>query len=153
MFPDMQPATDANKTKAAAWIESVNGGRDKQGMSYRGAYSKMGTGLYEGGGTRTDTAMKQALSMRPSTVFLITDGEMSRRGGAAGAQESGQGGDITEKELLDIIKEGQGKMEQPARIHVVHFLTKAAKDEEEKILRGVARRNEGRFKQVKAEDY
>jgi hypothetical protein len=126
-------------------------------MSYRGAYSKMGTGLYEGGGTRTDTALKQALSMRPSTVFLITDGEMSRRGGSAASQDNKDGepqsGEISEEELLGIIKDGQAKMEQPARIHVVHFLTKAAREEEEKVLRSVTRRNDGRFKQVKAEDY
>ena len=154
MFPDMQPATDANKQKAAAWIESVDGGRDKRGMSYRGAYSKMGTGLYEGGGTRTDTALKQALSMRPSTIFLISDGEMSRRGGADQAdKKEDQSGEIDERELLSIVSEGQKKLETPARIHVIHFLTKAAREEEEKTLRGVARRNDGQFRQVKAEDY
>lgn len=154
MFPDMQPATDANKQNAAAWIQSVDGGRDKRGMSYRGAYSKMGTGLYEGGGTRTDTALKQALSMRPSTIFLISDGEMSRRGGADQAdKKDDQGGNIDERELLSIVSEGQKQLETPARIHVIHFLTKAAREEEEKTLRSVARRNDGRFRQVKAEDY
>jgi hypothetical protein len=151
MFPDMQPATDANKQKAAAWIQSVDGGSDKAGMTYKRAYSKMGTGLYEGGGTRTDTAMKQALAMRPSTIFLISDGEMSRSGGGQDSQQ--KGGDIDERELLSIIAEGQKQLETPARIHVIHFLTKAARDEEEKTLRGVARRNDGRFRQVKAEDY
>ncbi|MFZ4482757.1 MAG: hypothetical protein ACOYOL_02105 [Chthoniobacterales bacterium] len=152
MFPDVQPATDANKAKAAAWIESVDGGSGKQGMSYKGKYSKMGTGLYEGGGTRTDTALKQALSMRPSTIFLISDGEMSRRGGGADTDDA-EGSKIEEKDLANLIKEGQSKMEQPARIHVIHFLTKDARKEEEDILRGISRRNEGRFKQVKAEDY
>ena len=158
LFPEVQPATDTNKKNAVAWIEKVDGGGDKRGMSYRGAYSKMGTGLYEGGGTRTDTALKQALSMRPSTVFLITDGEMSRMGGGGQAVEEDKKAErsssgIGEDELLGIIKEFQEKMEQPSRIHVVHFLTKAARDEEEKVLRSVARRNDGRFKQVKAEDY
>lgn len=152
MFPDMQPATEANKKKAAEWIAKVDGGRGKSGMSYRGTYSKMGTGLYEGGGTRTDTAMKQALSMRPSTVFLISDGEMGRIGGGGGGEE-GTGGEIDERELLGIIDTAQKSLEQPARIHVIHFLTKAARTEEEKTLRSVARRNEGRFRQVKAEDY
>lgn len=150
MFPDMQPATDANKQKAAAWIQRVDGGSDKKGMSYRATYSKMGTGLYEGGGTRPDTALKQALSMRPSTIFLISDGEMSRSGGRDNQQK---GGDIDERELLSIIAEAQKPLEAPARIHVIHFLTKAARDEEEKTLRSVARRNDGRFRQVKAEDY
>jgi hypothetical protein len=151
MFPDMQPATDTNKKKAETWIQSVEGGSDKSGLSYKSAYSKMGTGLYEGGGTRTDTAMKQALSMRPSTIFLISDGEMSRSGG--GQDDQQKGGDIDERELISIIAEAQKPLETPARIHVIHFLTKAARDEEEKTLRGVARRNDGQFRQVKAEDY
>ncbi len=152
MFPDMQPATDPNKAKAAAWIESVNGGRDKAGMSYKGTYSKMGTGVYEGGGTRTDTALKQALGMRPSTIFLITDGEMSRN--TATSKEFGfEGAEIDERELLGMIGDLQKKLDQPARIHAVHFLTKAARKEEEQKLRSLTRRNEGRFRQVKAEDY
>ena len=147
----MQPATDANKAKAAAWIENVNGG-DKTGMAYKGTYSKMGTGIYEGGGTRTDTALKQALGMRPSTIFLITDGEMSRN--METSKEFGfESSEIDERELLGMIGDLQKKLDQPARIHAVHFLTKAAKKEEEQKLRALARRNEGRFRQVKAEDY
>lgn len=118
MFPEPQPATDANKEKAAEWIASVEGGSAQRGMSYKGRYSKMGTGLYEGGGTRTDTALKQALSMRPSTVFLISDGEMSRRGAASDADDA-QGSKIEERDLAELIKEGQSKLEQPARIHVI----------------------------------
>lgn len=152
MFPEMQPATDANKTKAAAWIESVQGGRDKAGMSFKSTYSKMGTGLYEGGGTRPDTALKQALSMKPSTIFLISDGEMSRNVGTSkefGFDSAG----IDERELLNIVKDGQAALENPATIHAIHFLTTKARKEEEDTLRGLARRNNGRFRQVKAEDY
>lgn len=36
---------------------------------------------------------------------------------------------------------------------MIHFLTKEAREEEEDILRGVARRNDGKFRQVKAEDF
>lgn len=152
LFPDMQPATDANKAKAAEWIAGVEGGGDKQGMSYKGRYSKMGTGLYEGGGTRTDTALKQALGMRPSTVFLISDGEMSRSMQTSrefGFTES----EIGDRDLQTLVRGLQEKLEEPARIHVIHFLTAAARKEEEDILRNLARRNDGRFRQVKAEDY
>lgn len=152
MFPDVQPATDANKAKAAEWIASVEGGRDKQGMSYKGRYSKMGTGLYEGGGTRTDTALKQALGMRPSTIFLISDGEMSRN-----LQTSREFGftesEVSDRELQSLVRGLQEKLEQPARIHVIHFLTTAARKEEEDMLRNLSRRNDGRFRQVKAEDF
>ena len=52
-----------------------------------------------------------------------------------------------------MIKDLQEDAEQTARIHVIHFLTKQAKKEEEEVLRDLARRNDGRFKQVKAEEY
>ena len=151
MFPEPQPATQSNKAKASEWIAKVNGGRDKN-MSYKSTYSKMGTGLYEGGGTRTDTALKQALSMRPSTVFLISDGEMSRH--VPTSREFGfDSSKIEERELLGMIKDLQEELEEPARIHVIHFLTTEARKEEEDLLKTLSRRNEGRFKQVEAEDY
>ena len=151
MFPEPQPATQSNKAKASEWIAKVNGGRDKN-MSYKSTYSKMGTGLYEGGGTRTDTALKQALSMKPSTVFLISDGEMSRNVGTS--REFGfDRSKIEERELLGMVKDLQEELDEPARIHVIHFLTKAARKEERDLLRSLSRRNDGRFKQVEAEDY
>ncbi len=157
MFPAVQPATDANKEQALAWIDRVDGGRDKQQMSYRRTYSRWGTGLFEGGGTRTDTALKQALQMKPSTVFLISDGEMSRRGQGPDAEDDksrspGRGGntDITEKELLDMIEGLQAGLPEPARIHVIHFVTGKARPEEEKKLRAISRRNSGKFRQVQA---
>lgn len=173
MFPEVRPATDSNKTSAAEWIQSVDGGMNKRSMSYFGTYSKMGTGLYEGGGTRLDTAMKQALSMRPSTIFLITDGEINRssrgrepdpppgdddkdgKGGKGGKGGGHQftGTKISKQDILGIIKNAQKSLEEPAKIHVIHFLTKLAKKDEEDILRSIARGNDGRFKAVKAEDY
>jgi hypothetical protein len=39
----------------------------------------------------------------------------------------------------------------PARIHAIYFVTGKAKNEEENKLRSLARRNDGRFKQVNAE--
>lgn len=151
MFADPQPATESNKKKAAEWIQKVNGGRERN-ISYKNTYQKMGTGLYEGGGTRTDTALKQALSMRPSTIFLISDGEMSRN--LETSREFGfESSKIEERELLGMVKEQQKELEEPARIHVIHFLTTKARKEEEDLLRSLARRNDGRFRQVEAKDY
>lgn len=155
MFPDPLPATDANKEKAAAWIQKVDGGDDKKDMSYNRAYKRMGTGLYEGGGTRLDTALKQALGMRPSTVFVISDGQIAKnppRGDDA-SDSGGRGNqtDISQEELLEIVKEAQAKLEMPARVHAIYFVTGKAKNEEEQKLRSLARRNDGRFKQVEAE--
>jgi hypothetical protein len=42
-------------------------------------------------------------------------------------------------------------LELPARIHSIYFVTGKAKNEEENRLRSLARRNDGRFKQVNAE--
>ncbi|MFM8457928.1 MAG: hypothetical protein ACKOB0_03145, partial [Chthoniobacterales bacterium] len=113
MFPQAQPATDANKEKAVAWVQGVDGGFENKQMTYNKAYRRMGTGMYEGGGTRPDTALKQALGMTPSTVFLITDGEMSRSGKRGDDEDDknrqrGKGGwnnqPIEQQELLEIVE-------------------------------------------------
>ena len=159
MFPDLKPATDANKAEGKAWVGKVDGGYEKR-ISYKN-YRRMGTGISEGGGTRIDTALKQALSMSPSTVFVITDGEMSRKGKSDDDdddkknKQSGKGGwdsqTITDRELLAIVEAEQAKLAVPARIHAVHFVTGKARKNEEDTLRSLARKNDGRFKQVNAE--
>jgi hypothetical protein len=154
IFPAPLPATDANKRKASDWIQSVEGGKDKRNMSYNGAYKRMGTGLYEGGGTRLDTALKQALGMKPSTVFVISDGQIAKnpqRSDNSDSSKQDSQTEITQQELIDLAQNLQKELEIPARIHTIYFVTGKAKNEEEQILRALARRNEGRFKQVEAE--
>lgn len=155
MFPEPQPATDANKQKATDWIQKVEGGKDEPQMSYHRAYRRMGTGLFEGGGTRLDTALKQALAMRPSTVFVISDGQIAknppRDSDSSDSDRRGKQTEVSQEELLDIVKEAQSGMEVPARIHSIYFVTGRAKNVEENRLRALARRNDGRFKQVDAE--
>ncbi len=149
LFPEPVPASESNKKIAAEWIAKVDGGGNK---SFKSTYQRMGTVLYEGGGTRTDTAIKQALSMRPSTIFLISDGEMSRH--VPTSREFGfESSKIEERELLGMVKDLQEELEDPARIHVIHFLTTKARKEEEDLLKTLSRRNDGRFKQVEAKDY
>ena len=149
LFPEPQPASESNKARAAGWIAGVDGGGRK---SFKSTYRRMGTVLYEGGGTRTDTALKQALSMRPSTVFLISDGEMSRN--VQTSREFGfEDSRIEERDLLGMVRDLQEELEEPARIHVIHFLTTKAREEEEDLLKSLARRNDGRFRQVEAKDY
>lgn len=153
MFPQLEPATEANKGKAEEWIKSVDGGKEKQNMRYNGAYKRMGTGLYEGGGTRLDTALKQALGMKPTSVFVISDGQIAKSPPRDGGDDRSEQTDIEQDELLDMVKESQAQLEVPSRIHVIYFVTGKAKSEEEKKLRSLARRNDGRFKQVEAKDY
>ena len=149
LFPEPQAASESNKAAASAWIAKVDGGA---GKSFKSTYRRMGTVLYEGGGTRTDTALKQALSMNPSTVFLISDGEMSRN--VQTSREFGfESSKIEERDLLGMVRDLQEELEEPARIHVIHFLTTQAREEEEDLLKSLARRNDGRFRQVEAEDY
>jgi len=131
------PANDENKAAATQWINDLS---EDPEMSISGR-SGNGPKLMEGGGTRLDTAMKQIFQMQPEVVFLITDGEINR----------GNFDAIPEREMLDIIGKLQAGMSQPARIHVIHYLTSVTKGDEVKTLRSIARRNEGRFRQVKAE--
>jgi hypothetical protein len=90
--------------------------------------------------------------MQPSTVFLISDGEMSRNVQTSrefGFEES----KIEERDLLGMVRDLQEELDEPARIHVIHFLTTQAREEEEDLLKSLARRNDGRFRQVEAKDY
>ena len=154
MFPAPQPATDANKLKASEWLQKVQGGDDKREMSYNRAYKRMGTGLYEGGGTRLDTALKQALGMKPSTVFVISDGQIAKNPPRSDDSDSSKRGDqleITQQDLINMVQDLQKGLETPARIHTIYFVTGKAKNEEEQKLRTLARRNDGRFKQIEAE--
>jgi hypothetical protein len=153
MFPQLEPATEANKGKAEEWIKSVDGGKEKHNMRYNGAAQRMGTGLYEGGGTRLDTALKQALGMKPTSVFVISDGQVAKSPPRDGGDDKSEQTDIEQEELLDVVKELQAQLEVPSRIHVIYFVTGKAKSEEEKKLRSLARRNDGRFKQVEASDF
>ncbi|MEM8549940.1 MAG: hypothetical protein AAGF10_04055, partial [Verrucomicrobiota bacterium] len=133
---ELVEATRENKEEARAWLEALSESPAASIASRKAS----GTRMMEGGGTRLDTALRQAFSFKPEVIFIVTDGEINRSGRR-----------ITEEEMLDLIRELQGDIEERARIHVVHYATAVAKDVEVATMRAIAGRNNGRFRRVKAE--
>jgi hypothetical protein len=131
------PASDPNKQEATAWVREL----DEDPESSIGRRKGKGPKLMEGGGTRLDTAMKQTFAMQPDVIFIITDGEINR-----GDEK------IEAKEMLDIIEELQRGLPEKARIHVVHYVTAVVRKEEQDLLKSIARRNGGRFTEIKADE-
>lgn len=133
----MVPATVPNKQDATDWVNNLD---ENPSASIRSRRSN-GVRLMEGGGTRLDTGLKQAFGFQPEVIFIVTDGEINR-----GSSK------ISEDEILDIIKDLQETLEEPARIHVIHYETSVARDYEIDTMRSIASRNKGRFRQVKADE-
>jgi len=132
----MVPATVSNKEAAIQWVRGLSEDPSRSIGSRRSP----GVRLMEGGGTRLDTGLKQAFSFEPEVIFIVTDGEINR----------GNFNTIPEREMLDIIEGLQDQLAEPARIHVIHYETAVARDEEVDTMRAIASRNNGRFRKVKA---
>jgi len=130
------PATVDNKQTAVQWVRGLSEDPSRSISSRRSP----GVRLIEGGGTRLDTGLKQAFGFQPEVIFIVTDGEINR----------GNFNTISEKEILDIIKNLQEQLSEPARIHVIHYETAVARDEEVATMRAIASRNQGRFRKIKA---
>lgn len=153
------PATDANKAAAREWVQGLEEDPDVS----IGRRSGGGPKLMEGGGTRLDTAMRQTFKFQPEIIYIITDGEINRGGGSYGGNRDNddRGGNrrndtdankIGEREMVQIIEDLQKTLPQPARIHTLMYQTSVVRPEEVQTLRAIARRNSGKFRQVKAEE-
>ncbi len=133
--PQLMPATLENKQAAQAWLYGLSESPSASISSRRSP----GPTLIEGGGTRLDTGLRQAFGFEPEVIFIVTDGEINRSGRT-----------IPEDELLDIIRELQRTLAEPARLHVIHYETAVTKPEETATMRAIAGRNGGRFRKVEA---
>ena len=71
--PGPVPATEANRAGARKWLARIA----RQGVHFSVQGGTPGIPLYEGKGTRGDTALRQALGLAPDWVILITDGQWS----------------------------------------------------------------------------
>ena len=126
------PASGKNKTAAKEHIQS------------RIDYGKAGPTEGRRGGTRHDYALEAVLALEPETVFMLTDGN---------ATESLEGGGfrvIEGRELYALIREAREARETVPRIHTIYYLTGRDKQEEERMLKGLATRTGGKFRKVKA---
>ncbi|CAN5137818.1 hypothetical protein BH23VER1_BH23VER1_18730 [soil metagenome] len=127
------PATDTNKAEAKAHIQEqvdVNtagpiGGRP--------------------GGTRHDYALEALFKLNPEVAFMLSDGN------ATASQPGGGLQTIEEDVLLKMVADAKAASDTIPRIHTLYYLTGADKKDEERMLRGIARRSGGDFRKVKVD--
>lgn len=130
--PELVPATEENKQAAIAHIQND--------VDYKTAKPKRG----ERGGTRHDLALAEAFSLKPETIYMLTDGN---------ATESQPGGGlkpIPAQEIYKVAEEGQKTLPKKAHLHVIYYLNGKEKSDEVDMLRGLASRNSGKFQKVEA---
>ena len=129
--PELVPATDENKQAA---IEHIQTQVNMKTAPPRG----------RPGGTRHDYALEETFKLKPEVIFLLSDGN------ATAAQPGGGMQPIDAKEILAAAEAGQKTLEKEARLHAIYYVTGSDKPDERAMLSGLARKNGGRFRQVKA---
>lgn len=125
-------ATEENKQAAIEHIQKE--------IDYKTAKPKSG----ESGGTRHDLAIKEAFSLGPETIYMLTDGN------ATSSQPQGGLKAIPPQEIYKIADEGQKRLGKKAHLHVIYYLNAKEKSDEVEMLRGLASRNGGKFQKVEA---
>ena len=131
--PELVPATDANKAAAIAHIQSA--------IDYNSAKPEAG----KPGGTRHDYALELAFSLKPETIYMLTDGNATAYQPRSGGMKN-----IPPEVLFKIAEEGQKTLPKKARLHTIYYLNAKEKDEERAMLQHLAGRNGGQFKTVRA---
>ncbi len=130
--PELVLATEENKQAAVTHIQNE--------VDYKTAKPKRG----QPGGTRHDLALAEAFSLKPETVYMLTDGN------ATEAQPGGGLKPIPPQEIYKIAEEGQKQLPKKAHVHVIYYLNGKEKSDEVDMLRGLASRNSGKFQKVEA---
>lgn len=129
------PATDANKAAAMTFIRE-----DLGATAYRRLDSLCRDVLREGaGGTRHDLALRQAFAMRPEVIYMLSDGNA-----LMGEMI------IPTEELVGLAGQLQRSLAKEARLHTIYFMTGPDKPAERDLLKTLAERNGGRFKDFDA---
>lgn len=130
--PELVKATEENKTAAIAHIETT--------VDMKSARPKGG----RPGGTRHDYALEEAFLLKPEMIYMLTDGN------ATAAQPGGGLKPIEAEDIWKVAAAGQKALPKPARLHVIYYLTGADREDERKMLRTLATRNGGKFREVEA---
>jgi hypothetical protein len=130
--PELVPATEENQQAAIVHIQNE--------VDYKTAKPKKG----QAGGTRHDLALADALSLKPETIYMLTDGN------ATASQPGGGLKPIPPQEIYKVAEEGQKQLIKKAHLHVIYYLNGKEKSDEVDMLRGLASRNSGKFQKVEA---
>jgi len=143
--PALVPATDANRQAGAEWLATIAKlGHHFSARSEAGAGH--GTVLFEGGGTRGDTALRQAFSLRPDLIVILTDGQWQEN------QLSGFQRIIGTPELTALTAELQKTADTPVRIDVVFLSTARTAPGESAAAQALAEGNGGHLVEIKGAD-
>jgi hypothetical protein len=129
---ELVPATDENKQAAVRHIQNE--------VDYKTAKPQSG----DRGGTRHDLALKEAFTLKPETIYMLTDGN------ATEAQPKGGLKPIPPQEIYKVADEGQKTLARKAHLHVVYYLNGKERADEADMLRSLASRNGGKFQKVEA---
>jgi hypothetical protein len=129
--PELVPATEENKQAAIAHIQTE--------VDCKTAKAKG-----RPGGTRHDYALEEAFSLKPETIYMLTDGN------ATAAQPGGGLKPIPPQEIYRVAEDGQKQLPKKAHLHVIYYLNSKEKSDEVAMLRGLASRNNGKFQKVEA---
>jgi len=143
--PALVPATDANRQSGAEWLATIA----KLGHHFSAraeAGAGHGTVLFEGGGTRGDTALRQAFSLRPDLIVILTDGQWQEN------ELSGFQRVIGTPELAALTAELQKTAEPPVRIDVVFLSTARTAPGESAAAQALAEGNGGHLIEIKGAD-
>jgi hypothetical protein len=130
--PELVPATDQNKRDATDYLQNE--------VDFHGAPPKD----VRPGGTRHDYAIEEAFRLQPEVIFMLTDGN------ATAYQPGGGTKTIQASDIWNVASEGQKTLPKPARLHVIYYLTGADKEDERKMLKTLAGRNRGQFREAEA---
>ena len=130
--PELVPATDQHKGEAIDWVQS------------QVEFKKAGPRDDRPGGTRHDYALEEAFKLHPEIIYMLTDGN------ATAAQPGGGLRPIDDGEIYKAALEGQKRLNKEARLHVIYYVTGMDKDDERGMLRTLAARNHGQFREVEA---
>ncbi|MGH8095527.1 MAG: VWA domain-containing protein [Chthoniobacterales bacterium] len=130
--PELVPATEATKQAAITHIQNE--------VDYKTAKARRG----ERGGTRHDLALAEAFSLKPETIYMLTDGN------ATESQPHGGLKPIPPQQIYKVAEEGQKALTKKAHLHVIYYLNSKEKADEADMLRGLASRNSGKFQKVEA---
>ena len=131
--PALVPATEENKAAAIQHIQNE--------VDYKSAKAKG-----RPGGTRHDYALELAFSLKPETIYMLTDGN------ATASQPGGGLQNIDPNELYKIADEGQKTLPKKAHLHTIYYLNAKEKNEEREMLQRLAARNGGQFTTVQAKN-
>ena len=132
--PALVPATAANRAEARRWLEGIVALGER--LSIRGG---KGTVLFEGGGTRGDTALRQAFSLAPDWLIVVTDGEWNM------IDAAGKFHDLGAAEVTALAAALQNGRRGPVRINVVFQVTPRTRPGESASARALAEENGGRL--------